>query len=196
MAAREQIIGMLVEGVPGRAIASALGVSEPYVSPVAAEEDVQQLVHSKHLEVQAADQAYDSKLERIEDGFLDRIEDKAKFANLQQSLQAFRVLNGARRRKETRNGGVAQAGLGTVVNITLPISVVPHFIMNSASEIVEVQGKTMIAATVREIDSAIQRKLPSPSQEARGEVAVQQLVNRPTRRAVHNATGQELQDLL
>lgn len=198
MGAKDRIVEMLVQGIPGSAIAAAIGVSESYVSQLSSDEDVAAQVLEAQERLAAQDNEYDTKLDKVEDQFLDRIDEKSRFANLQQSLQAFKILNSARRRKESRAIQNQQQS-AVVVPIILPVQVVPNFVMNSSSEIVEVQGRTMIAATVKNIDEVLQKKTPQQpkeSHEIRGAQALQQLSNRPFRQAIKHASGEELSDLL
>jgi hypothetical protein len=85
---------------------------------------------------------------------LEKIEKNLPFATLGQAMAAFRVLNGARRRKD----GVATPGDGSVtvnVSLTLPANAMPRYVTNAQSEIVEVDGKTMVSATPKTIDQIL-----------------------------------------
>jgi hypothetical protein len=102
---------------------------------------------------------------------------------MQQSLQAFKLLNSAKRRKDTRVHNSAQNS-GVTVNITLPAALVPDYVMNAQAEIVEVSGKTMISATPANVNAMLEKRnaaLPSAVKAKRAIEAVPGLTNRPQR---------------
>lgn len=154
MSAKPEILSMLADGLSPVQVATTLGVSESYISQLMGDEDFAAELESKRTEVAAADIAYDNQIDRVEGTFLDRIESKAPLANLQQSLQAFAVLNKAKRRKDTAiSRGTPQAG--TVVNLQLNINLIPQYLMNGKNEIVEVEGKSMVSATPKKLDEIL-----------------------------------------
>lgn len=145
---------MLADGLSPVQVATTLGISESYISQLMGDEDFAAELESKRTEVAAADIAYDNQIDRVEGTFLDRIESKAPLANLQQSLQAFAVLNKAKRRKDTAiSRGTPQAG--TVVNLQLNVNLIPQYLMNGKNEIVEVEGKSMVSATPKKLDEIL-----------------------------------------
>lgn len=154
MSAKPEILSMLADGLSPVQVATTLGVTESYISQLMGDEDFAAELESKRTEVAAADIAYDNQIDRVEGTFLDRIESKAPLANLQQSLQAFAVLNKAKRRKDTAiSRGTPQAG--TVVNLQLNINLIPQYLMNGKNEIVEVEGKSMVSATPKKLDEIL-----------------------------------------
>lgn len=154
MSAKPEILSMLADGLSPVQVATTLGVTESYISQLMGDEDFAAELESKRTEVAAADIAYDNQIDRVEGTFLDRIESKAPLANLQQSLQAFAVLNKAKRRKDTAiSRGTPQAG--TVVNLQLNVNLIPQYLMNGKNEIVEVEGKSMVSATPKKLDEIL-----------------------------------------
>ena len=167
MSAKDQILELLAAGVSQVAVAEAAGVTESYVSQLLGEEDFAAALASKRAEVSAADIAFDKKLESAEETALDNIEKKLHFGNLQQSLQAFKILNGAKRRKDSH--GPQQQTAGLVVNLILPQVAIPQYVVNAQNEIVEVEGKTMVSATPKGLNEIVAKrkgeevpKLPTP----------------------------------
>lgn len=200
---RQNALQLLGQGVAPSQAAAALGVSESQISQYLSDEDFAAELAAQRASATAEDLAYDEKLDRVEEEFLGRIEQKAAFANLQQSLQAFKILNTAKRRKDSRIAPQS-TGSGTVVNITIPIAVIPQYVTNSKNEIVEVEGKTMVSANPKRLEemlrqrgsSALQSETPIGLTKAqRAEETLQILNPRPQRRPVKRAIP-EVSDLL
>jgi transcriptional regulator with XRE-family HTH domain len=162
MSAKEQIQEMLAQGLKPTEVANVIGVDPSYISQLMSDEDFARVVEEKRIEAVAEDIEYDNKIDEVESTFLGNIERKAGLANLQQSLQAFSVLNKAKRRRDS-SGHRAAPQIGTVVNIQVNNTILPQYVMNGKSEIVEVEGKTMVSATPTKLDeilAARQGRLP------------------------------------
>lgn len=166
MAAKDQALQLLSQGLTVSQVAGILGVEDSYISQLMQNEDFSTAVVAARQQASAEDLAYDEKLDKAEEVFLERIEEKSRLANLQQSMQAFKILNSAKRRKD--RGVAPAAGVhATIVNITVPAAIAPRFIMNQQSEIVEVEGQTMISATPKGLDTLVSaRKLAQVEQLA------------------------------
>jgi transcriptional regulator with XRE-family HTH domain len=162
---RDLAIQYLAQNLAPSQVAGVLGVTESAISQLMADEDFMKEVNAAKEAASAEDLKFDERLDEAESRVLENIERRIGMANMQQSLQAFRVLNGARRRKDARTHFGA-AGSGVTVNIMLPTSMVPKYIMNSQSEIVEVEGKTMASATPNRVTELLAEQkaaaLPAP----------------------------------
>lgn len=151
---KEHAITLLAQGISTSQVAAAIGCDDSYISQLKADPEVQQKIAEMGATQTIADVTFDSTLERAEMLALEKIEKNLPFATLGQAMAAFRTLNGARRRKD----GVAiavNAGTTINVNLTLPAAALPRYVTNSQSEIVEVEGKTMISATPKTIDDIL-----------------------------------------
>lgn len=151
---KEHAITLLSQGVPTAQVAAAIGCDDSYISQLKADPDVQQQIAAMAAASTVADVNFDSTLERAEMLALEKIEKNLPFATLGQAMAAFRVLNGARRRKD----GIPTAGDGGTtinVNLTLPANAMPRYVTNAQSEIVEVDGRTMISASPKTIDQIL-----------------------------------------
>lgn len=157
MAARDLALSLLSQGLQPSVVAATVGVEESYISQLMSNEDFAVELESRRVKQSEQDIQYDQKLDTTEAEFLERISDKVRQANFQQSMQAFKVLNAAKRRKD-RSQAISQAGTGVVVNINLPSSIIPTYVMNQQSEIIEVNGKTMISATPKTLDALVEQK--------------------------------------
>lgn len=157
MTPKDQIVDLLAAGVPTSQIAAAVGCTDAYVSQLKADPEVQTLLATKAVETTAKDVAFDTALERAESTALDKIERNLPFANLGQALMAFKVLNGARKRKDAF-AQVDSGGTTINVNLTLPAQAIPTYTMSARSELIEVDGKPMITATPKSLDAILTAK--------------------------------------
>ena len=151
---KDHAITLLAQGISTSQVAAAIGCDDSYISQLKADPEVQQKIAEMSATQTLADVNFDSTLERAESLALEKIEKNLPFATLGQAMAAFRVLNGARRRKD----GVVNPGAGGTtinVNLTLPAAALPRYVTNAQSEIVEVEGKTMISATAKSIDQIL-----------------------------------------
>lgn len=192
MSAKDSALALLAQGIPASQVASTLGVSESYVSQLMGQEDFSAELSATRTEAAQADLDYDKKQDRVEETYLDRIEQKAGFANLQQSLQAFKILNSAKRRKDSRIQAPG-INIGQIINITLPISSIPEYKMNQSSEIVEVEGRTMLSATPKKLEEIIAARngnakivtqLPGITKVERAAGVLQKLENKIERKPI------------
>lgn len=160
-ATKDQAIALITQGLSTTQIALACGVSESYISQLRADPEVVDSLSAagpQQAELSAVDKAFDSKLELAESLALDRIERSLGFANMGQALAAFKVLNGARKRKDGAMPGTA-SGVTVNVTLTLPQTASARYVTNSSNEIVEVEGKTMISATAKSLDAILAARL-------------------------------------
>ena len=153
MTPKEHAIQLLAQGIPTSQVAAAVGVSDSYISQLKADEEVQRAISEKQAAHSIADSNFDDTLERAESLALEKIEKNLPFANMGQALAAFRILNGARRRKDE----VLQkdTAISVTVNLTLPANNIPRYITNQANEIIEVEGKTMLSASAKTLDQIL-----------------------------------------
>ena len=153
MTPKEHAINLLAQGIPTSQVAAAVGVSDSYISQLKADEEVQRQIAEKQAAHSIADSNFDSTLERAEALALEKIEKSLPFANMGQALAAFRILNSARRRKD--EFVQKDAAVSVTVNLTLPANNIPRYITNQANEIIEVEGKTMLSASVKTLDQIL-----------------------------------------
>lgn len=152
---KDQAIALIVQGLSTSQIAAACGVDDSYISQLRADPAVASAAAAAGVELTLADMQFDSKLEKAENMALEKIESGLRFANMGQALQAFRILNGAKKRKDTGVVPGTAPGVSVTVNLTLPASVLTNYVTNSSNEIIEVEGKTMISATAKSLDQIL-----------------------------------------
>jgi transcriptional regulator with XRE-family HTH domain len=205
MSAKDSALSLLAQGIPANQVAETIGVSESYISQLMSEEDFAAQLQTVKVQAAQEDLDYDKRIDKAEEVFLERIESKSAFANLQQSLQAFKVLNTAKRRRDSRvqTPGVQ---IGQIVNITVPISVLPQYKTNAQNEIVEVEGKTMVSASPKRLEEILAARgiadqlkapqLPGITKIERAAGVLQTLDNKPERKLPKNLSNIDMADFL
>lgn len=170
MTPKEHAILLLSQGISTAQVAAACGVSEAYISQLRADPEVREQIQEKRAADTLEDIKFDSSLEAAENMALEKIQRGLPFANMGQAIAAFRILNAAKKRT-----GVAEqteTHVGVTVNLTLPVAATTKYVVNNKNEIVEVEGKTMISATAKTLDTLLAEKA-GEGQEVRKLGAVQ-----------------------
>lgn len=152
---QSRVIKYLSQGIGTKQIADAIGCEESYISQLKAIPEIQEQVQKLQADYAVKDASFDEALDRAEEMALERIEKTLPFANTSQALAAFRILNTARRRKD---GPVTPDVHVTNVILQLPAAAAPRYILNDRSEIVEVEGKTMLAANPHQLPTLLEKK--------------------------------------
>lgn len=149
---KRQIAGLLAQGVGTSEIAKVAGCDDSYISQLREDDEIIALMREVTKERALADVEFDDKLANGEDKALDVIIRNIPFANPQVALATFKVLNSAVRRKQV---ATSDSPVNVTVNLTLPTTLLPHFVLNAQREIVEVEGKTMASATPQTIEAVL-----------------------------------------
>jgi hypothetical protein len=153
MPPKDYAVSLIAQGIPTSQVAAACGVDDSYISQLKADPEVQQRVAEARAGHAVADSQFDNTLERAEALALEKIEKNLPFANMGQALAAFRILNGARRRKD--QFAQTEHNVSVTVALTLPQAAIPRYITNTKNEIIEVEGQTMISATPKTLDDIL-----------------------------------------
>lgn len=139
----KQLLGL---NLPNNVVASAVGVSESYISQLLSEESFAKEVSELRIvslsESVERDQAYN----KIEDALLEKVQeqlDNGMFgaANPRLILQALQVVNSAKRRSAPQE--LHSQMSRPVATLILPIAIAAKFVIDSKSQVVEVEGETM-----------------------------------------------------
>lgn len=139
----KQLLGL---NLPNNVVASAVGVSESYISQLLSEESFAKEVSELRIvslsESAERDQAYN----KIEDALLEKVQeqlDNGMFgaANPRLILQALQVVNSAKRRSAPQE--LHSQMSRPVATLILPIAIAAKFVIDSKSQVVEVEGETM-----------------------------------------------------
>lgn len=153
MTPKDYAVSLLAQGIPTSQVAAACGVDDSYISQLRADPEIQQKIAEARAGHAVTDAKFDDTLERAEALALEKIEKNLPFANMGQALAAFRILNGARRRKD--QFAQTEHNVSVTVALTLPQAAIPRYITNTKNEIIEVEGQTMISATPKTLDDIL-----------------------------------------
>ena len=195
-------LDLLAQNIPSSQVAGILGVTESAVSQLLADEDFVAELDKKRLQLSEADEKFDQKLETAEESALDGVISRIKFGNLQQQLAAFRVLNQAKRRKDSKIQ--PHQGTGQVTNLILPAVIVPVYVVNKKNEIIEVDGKTMLSATQSQLKEIVKERtgvelaVAENKQQQTQQIleSVTRSVVRPVRRQTRQISNSDIVDLI
>lgn len=153
----ELIISLLAKGVSAVQVANTAGVTEAYVSQLQKNPEIAAQIQAAGVEKLAMDVAFDTSLEKAEQLALNKIEAYMPHANFGQAIAAFKLLNMARKRSDPRIDPPSTTA--TIhVNLTLPAAAASRYIVNSANEVVEVEGTPMITATAKSLDNLLAQR--------------------------------------
>lgn len=154
MTPKERAIELLCQGVSTSMVADAVGVDPSYISQLRHDPDVAVKISEALSQQTLEDVKHDSLIDKCEELALQRIEKTIGYANFGQTLAAFKILNSATRRQQ--KGGPSAGNITNVtVNLTLPSRAIPVYTTNEKNEIIEVEGRTMIAATAKSLDEVL-----------------------------------------
>lgn len=152
---KDKIKELLGLNLPNNVVASAVGVSEGYISQLLSEDifrmEVAELRIKNTLEHANRDKKYDS----LEDKMLQRLEEKldagTSFLKPQEILVAIKVLNGAKRRAAPAELNSQAATPGMVLNLQLPESsaFAAKFIVNGENQVIEIAGKSVATMSAK-----------------------------------------------
>lgn len=139
---RDKIIGYLAAGVSQSAAAQAAGVSDGYVSQLLELEEVREAVAVKKAGRLEQAIEVDAQIEHGEKLALQQIVRKlgSPLTPLKEAVQAFSVLNSAR--KKADEGAGNQAGAVDTITIVLPRAAKTMIQINTDNQIIEVNGRT------------------------------------------------------
>ena len=186
---KDKILALLGLGLPNNVVASAVGVSDSYVSQLMGVEDFARQVQELRLKNLTEIAARDKKWDSLEDRFLQKLEDllpMGGFSRPMEILKALQVLNAAKRRASPQE--LPAAASYTVVPLILPIVMAPKLSVNSQGQVIEVEGRvlaTMPAAVVNKKLEALrgggkdsdQKLLEADAAKARNRIATLQRLN-------------------
>lgn len=152
---KEKIKELLGLNLPNNVVASAIGVSEGYISQLLSDDifknEVSELRIKNTLEHAHRDKKYDS----LEDRMLEKLEEKLdgslSFTKSQEILAAIKVLNGAKRRAAPAELNSQAATPGMVLNLHLPESAAfaAKFIVNGENQVIEIAGKSVATMSAK-----------------------------------------------
>lgn len=156
-ATREKLIGILGAGVPPSAAALAAGVTPAYVTQLMEEESFR----AKVVEASAARLdtaiAQDKTIESLKTKTLRVIENKLPFVRGPlEAARIYQILDSAKTNAPNNQNTNTTGGV-TMVNIILPKAAGVALKLNSANQVIEVEGQTMATLPSRELPALRKR---------------------------------------
>jgi len=161
-----RILEMLGNGLSPGVCASALGVSESYISQLLSEESFAQQVTGRRFESLQAATARDKQYDFIEDALVEKMKDLLPMMyKPMEVLRAITVINAAKRRGASapENTVINQ----TIVQLSLPISITSKFVTNAHNQVVEAGEQELITIPT----TALTRKLGEYKNESNNTAA-------------------------
>jgi transcriptional regulator with XRE-family HTH domain len=139
---QERVKDLLAAGVSQTQVASAVGVSESYISQLMENEEFRDEVIRARGEAALEDVKADEETDDIEGIARRKIKQLLPFENnVMKVLKVYQVMNGAKRKTEPAQQ--LQNTAGVIVNITLPQRAIVDFKLTSDRQVVEVAGRSM-----------------------------------------------------
>lgn len=152
---KDKIKELLGLNLPANVVASAVGVSEGYVSQLLSDDifraEVSELRIKNTLEHANRDKKYDT----LEDLMLQKLQEKldsgTSFLKPAEILAAIKVLNGAKRRAAPAELNSQAAQPGMVLHLHLPESAAfaAKFIVNAENQVIEIAGKSVATMSAK-----------------------------------------------
>lgn len=155
-----QIKELLGSGLSAEVVSSAVGCDPSYISQLLSEESFASEVAAKRTLSLTAHSRRDASIDSIEDTLLGKLEEAVVagvFYKPRDLLMATSVVN----RMIRRGTPAATSGVvvNTVVQLSLPASVVKKYTVNRVGEVVAVEGQTMVTMPAHRL----LQQLASPS---------------------------------
>jgi hypothetical protein len=154
---KDKIRSLLGLGLDNGVVASAVGVSDSYVTQLMSDDDFRNEVQELRLKNLTELTERDHKWDSLEDAFLKKLDDMVGtglfFTRPLEVLRALQVLNaGKRRATPTERNGTAQAN---VVPLILPVVMAPHLTINENGQVVSVDGRTIATMPARVVNEKL-----------------------------------------
>lgn len=147
---KEKIKELLGLNLPNKTVASAVGVSESYISQLLSEDAFAAEVQELRVKTLAEAANRDKKYEALEDTLLDRVKDLIPMmVRPMEAVRALQAVNGATRRAAPAE--LSANAQSTVVTLNLPGAIINKFVVNAQKQIVEIDGETVATMPARNV---------------------------------------------
>lgn len=146
---------MLGNGLPPNVVASALGISDSYISQLLGEESFSMQVTAKRYTTLQAATSRDRGYDDIEDALIAKMKELLPLMyKPMEVLRAITVINAAKRRgADAPDNTVIHQ---TVVQLTLPQAITAKFVTNVNNQVVEVDSKALITIEASQLTHKLQ----------------------------------------
>jgi tRNA A37 N6-isopentenylltransferase MiaA len=165
VASNQRILAFLAQGMSASQVLSIVGCSMEYLKTLLGSEEFKEA-----LQVEAAKYAKEAKEEEIvtnkylslEHKLLKRLEGESALADFRDVVRALEVVGNRQDKIANRKAGLVNntSNVNTTINhvtLNMPTHAIPEYTLSSNSEVVQIDGKTMVAlssATVKEMFEA------------------------------------------
>lgn len=140
---KEKVRDLLGSGLTSDIVATAVGCDPSYISQLMGDETFADEVAVLRSAALLRDTNRDRSIGALEDRLLTKLDKQIDYiVKPREILAAFAILNRAERRGTGTQAPVAVRN--TVVNLNMPQTVIKKFVMNTTSEVVEVDNQTLV----------------------------------------------------
>lgn len=164
-AIREKVISLAGAGVSQVIIAEACGVTPSYVSQLLEEDAVRSEVAKLRSQRVEAAITHDDSLDSAEKKALSRMVSQLPFMKPNETINAFRAVNAAKRQSESGKLGEQAPIQADLVTIVLPKAAKIFMQVNSENQAVSIDGTTMAPLPSRALPALAQRLSPHPENQ-------------------------------
>lgn len=153
---RAKILSLLGKNIQSSVVATAVGVSESYVSQLLSDENFAQEVTALRTQVLESYTERDASYDSIEDKLLVKLDSAVTYMTKpSEILAALKVVGNAPRRgiDPTQRSGAGVTNHNTVIHVELPAQLIASFKSNALGQVVEAEhtsldGETTIQSLV------------------------------------------------
>lgn len=148
----DRILNLLAQGISPVQVVTIVGCSPAYLKSLMEQEDFQAaLKEEQALYYQEADEdaVIGNKYLSLEHKILKQIEQQIPNAELRDALKALEVVSNRQEKAKSRHNAPVQGNTVnyTTVNLSLPSHAIPEYTLNTAREVVAINGKPMAPLT-------------------------------------------------
>lgn len=166
-----RILQLLGAGAPNSVVASAVGVTESYISQLISKEDFRSELQELKFNALQSHNARDAKYDSLEDKLVKQFEDNlVLIQNPMQALKALQVVNGLKRRGTSAPEAVTEQQ--NIVTLLIPQKIVQQFTTNINNQVVTIGDQTLqtmqSSALLNTLENKKQQRLQSKVGELLG----------------------------
>lgn len=180
----ERAITLLGSGTPPVAVASALGVTEGYISQLVADEAIATRVTQLRYESLRKHSARDTSYDEMEDALLEKLRDLLPLMmRPAEILAAIKIVNGAKRRGQSSPESLTNKQ--EIVQLVLPTHIVQHFQVDIKNSVIKTGERELLTITPKTLEGIVAAKgvthdvIEAREESARSRIAPPAVVSQP-----------------
>lgn len=167
---KEKILKLLGAGIPPGLVATTVGCEPSYVSQLLGDEEFALSVAQLRCAQLEAATERDGKYDSLEDKLLEKLEDVLPFmVKPRDILDALTRINAAKRRGAQPVSG-AENTKQTIINLTLPQTVVHNYITNQQGEVIEVGQRPLVNMPATDLMKSLEDRRALDEQSSRPQI--------------------------